>query len=277
MTLAPLSRAAAERGAVPVPCQAVSAGRVAGDHLVRLIGIGQRMTRRPQMPPAAVPGDHGILHARRRIARQRHPARECGEPGRMAGFDHFDPPVLTAMGGAAQIQAPRPVCGPDERGPLQRLGIHLFFADGHHRLEMLAIGRPCHHDRVTMPAADRPPEPVRQVMSPSLSTALGAPAQYPAPAPGAAMATAERSGWGSKAVTASAVSASVTSRNNGQKPHRQHWQPRSHRLQNRYGKHSARTGDDHARGLLSAPDPSALSVSCLHRSLVLTGHQPAAP
>ncbi len=158
----PVTRPAAQRGAVPGPVEPVGAGRVVAHHLVGLGRIGQRVAARPHLP-AAVQPDHRVLDACLRISGNHDHALGGVELGRMRGLKQFDPPVLGARRGTAQVQPPpsRPVA--HQSGPFQRLRADLVAPDGGERLEMHSVGRPRHRDGVAAPGPDRPAQPVGQI------------------------------------------------------------------------------------------------------------------
>ena len=177
----PPARRAAQRGAVPGPGHAVLAGRVLGGHLVGVERVGQRVARRPQVPPAAVVADHRVLHAGLGVARQDHLPPPDVELGGMRGLGHLHPPVLGPGCRAAQVQPPAPVRRADQGRPFQRLGAQLVLADAQQRLEAHAVRGPGHRDGVAAALADGPPQPVGQEDLPVAGDRARRPGPVPRP------------------------------------------------------------------------------------------------
>ena len=114
------------------------------------------------MPLAVVVDDHRVFHGGLGVTWQHGDPGADVELGGMSGLGHLHPPVLGARGGAAQVQPPASLRGADQGGPLQRLGVHFFPADGQQRVEPLAVHRARYRYRVAAALADGAPEPVGQ-------------------------------------------------------------------------------------------------------------------
>ena len=159
----PQAGPAVQCGPLPGPLPAVVTGGVVGSHLVRLVRIGQRMARRPELPHPVPVHDHRILDRRLGVARQHNLAAVRVEFGRVGRLDQLNSPVLGARGGAAEVEPPGPLRGAHERRPFQRVGAHEFAADTEQRLEVLAVGGPGDGHGVTAAVADRAAHPVGEV------------------------------------------------------------------------------------------------------------------